>query len=220
MDAILRDRRAALVFVGSRAARLHAGPARPDRLVARLHVLSGNAIEGFKYVGLAQLPHADSRPVLLAGAEVHAEVRGRRHRAAGRVRAICSPSCTCSTSAAARRSCGRSCSSRSCYRRWRSRRCSRSCSRSRRSTAPSTRSCTRSAEQPVQDWLAHGSSAFFVLVLMDVWRSMGFYAVLLYAGLVDIPEDVIESARLDGASGYRLLRQSCCRSSAQSCSPH
>lgn len=58
----------------------------------------------------------------------------------------------------------------------------------------------------VQDWLANGSSAFFVLVLMDVWRSMGFYAVLLYAGLVDIPEDVIESARLDGASGFRLLR--------------
>ena len=58
----------------------------------------------------------------------------------------------------------------------------------------------------VQDWLANGSSAFFVLVIMDVWRSMGFYAVLLYAGLVDIPEDVIESARLDGASGYRLVR--------------
>ena len=37
---------------------------------------------------------------------------------------------------------------------------------------------------------------------MDVWRSMGFYAVLLYAGLVDMPEDMIESARLDGASGY------------------
>ena len=58
----------------------------------------------------------------------------------------------------------------------------------------------------VQDWLSNGSSAFFVLVLMDVWRSMGFYAVLLFAGLVDISEDVIESARLDGASGVRLVR--------------
>ena len=35
---------------------------------------------------------------------------------------------------------------------------------------------------------------------------MGFYAVLLYAGLVDIPEEIIESARLDGASGFRLVR--------------
>jgi raffinose/stachyose/melibiose transport system permease protein len=58
----------------------------------------------------------------------------------------------------------------------------------------------------IQDWLGTGSGAFLVLVIMDVWRSMGFYAVLLYAGLVDIPEDVIESARLDGASGVRLVR--------------
>ena len=51
-----------------------------------------------------------------------------------------------------------------------------------------------------------GGSAFFVLVIMDVWRSMGFYAVLLYAGLVDVPEEILESARLDGASGLRLVR--------------
>ena len=41
---------------------------------------------------------------------------------------------------------------------------------------------------------------------MDIWRAMGFYAVLLYAGLVDIPEEMLESARLDGASGLRLVR--------------
>jgi ABC-type sugar transport system permease subunit len=58
----------------------------------------------------------------------------------------------------------------------------------------------------IQDWLGRGGSALFVLVLMDVWRSMGFYAVLLYAGLVDVPEDILESARLDGASGLRLVR--------------
>jgi ABC-type sugar transport system permease subunit len=58
----------------------------------------------------------------------------------------------------------------------------------------------------IKDWLGTGSSAFLVLVSMDVWRSMGFYAVLLYAGLVDVPEDMIESARLDGASGFRLVR--------------
>jgi ABC-type sugar transport system permease subunit len=58
----------------------------------------------------------------------------------------------------------------------------------------------------VQDWLGRGGSALFVLVFMDVWRSMGFYAVLLYAGLVDVPEEILESARLDGASGLRLVR--------------
>lgn len=58
----------------------------------------------------------------------------------------------------------------------------------------------------VRDWLATPTAAFWILVFMDIWRSMGFYAVLLYAGLVDVPEDVIESARLDGASGWRLVR--------------
>ncbi|MFF3663368.1 carbohydrate ABC transporter permease [Streptomyces olivochromogenes] len=56
------------------------------------------------------------------------------------------------------------------------------------------------------DWFGSAGHAFWVLVVMDVWRSMGFYAVLLFAGLVDVPEEVLESARLDGASGLRLIR--------------
>ncbi|MFD4688908.1 carbohydrate ABC transporter permease [Streptomyces sp. NPDC058463] len=56
------------------------------------------------------------------------------------------------------------------------------------------------------DFFGSAGSAFWVLILMDVWRSMGFYAVLLFAGLVDIPDEVLESARLDGASGLRLIR--------------
>ena len=56
------------------------------------------------------------------------------------------------------------------------------------------------------DWFGNGNTAFWVIVIMDLWRSMGFYAVLLYTGLVDIPEDILESARLDGAQGFRLIR--------------
>ncbi|MGA5192919.1 carbohydrate ABC transporter permease [Streptomyces exfoliatus] len=56
------------------------------------------------------------------------------------------------------------------------------------------------------DFFGSAGSAFWVLVVMDIWRSMGFYAVLLFAGLVDIPDEVLESARLDGASGLRLVR--------------
>ncbi|MFF2327156.1 MULTISPECIES: carbohydrate ABC transporter permease [unclassified Streptomyces] len=56
------------------------------------------------------------------------------------------------------------------------------------------------------DWFGSSGHAFWVLIIMDIWRSMGFYAVLLFAGLVDIPEEVLESARLDGARGLRLIR--------------
>lgn len=56
------------------------------------------------------------------------------------------------------------------------------------------------------DWFGQPGSSFWVIILMDLWRSMGFYAVLLYAGVVEIPDELIESARIDGASGWRLIR--------------
>jgi len=56
------------------------------------------------------------------------------------------------------------------------------------------------------DWFGMPAASFWVIILMDLWRSMGFYAVLLYAGLVDIPEELIESARIDGAAGWKLIR--------------
>ncbi|MDT8860174.1 sugar ABC transporter permease [Alkalihalobacillus sp. MEB130] len=60
-------------------------------------------------------------------------------------------------------------------------------------------------EMLVQPWLAQGDTAFAVLVLMDIWKSMGFYAVILFAGLIDIPEDILEAAKLDGAKGLTLV---------------
>lgn len=56
------------------------------------------------------------------------------------------------------------------------------------------------------DWLGSSTTAFVVIVIMDVWRSMGFYGVLIYAGLLDIPDEIIESARIDGATGWALFR--------------
>lgn len=56
------------------------------------------------------------------------------------------------------------------------------------------------------DWLGQADTAFLVIVIMDIWRSVGFYGVLLYAGLLDIPDELLESARIDGARGWSLLR--------------
>jgi multiple sugar transport system permease protein/raffinose/stachyose/melibiose transport system permease protein len=57
------------------------------------------------------------------------------------------------------------------------------------------------------DWFATGSHAFVVIIIMDLWRSVGLFAVILYVGLIDIPNEVIESARIDGASGANLVRR-------------
>ncbi|MFE7504714.1 carbohydrate ABC transporter permease [Promicromonospora sp. NPDC057488] len=56
------------------------------------------------------------------------------------------------------------------------------------------------------EFLVSTAGTMVVAVAMTLWSSMGFYAVLMYTGLLDIPEEVIESARLDGASGFRLVR--------------
>ncbi|WP_159604226.1 carbohydrate ABC transporter permease [Agromyces humi] len=56
------------------------------------------------------------------------------------------------------------------------------------------------------DWFGTPEASFWVLILMGLWQSMGFYGVLLYAGVLDIPEEMLESARLDGAGGWKLVR--------------
>ncbi|MCB8965953.1 MAG: sugar ABC transporter permease [Ardenticatenaceae bacterium] len=62
-------------------------------------------------------------------------------------------------------------------------------------------------ESFVQAWLGQGDTAFWVIVIMDIWRAMGFYAILLYAGVIDIPTELIEAARIDGASDYQIARK-------------
>jgi ABC-type sugar transport system permease subunit len=57
----------------------------------------------------------------------------------------------------------------------------------------------------IQPWLGQGNTAFWIIIIMDIWRSMGFYGVLLYAGLVDVPNELLEAARVDGAAGWRLI---------------
>lgn len=56
------------------------------------------------------------------------------------------------------------------------------------------------------DWLGAGGTAFIVVIIMDIWRSVGFYGVLIFSGLLDIPDDIVESARIDGARSWSLFR--------------
>ena len=43
-------------------------------------------------------------------------------------------------------------------------------------------------------------------ILVDVWKTTPFVAVLLLAGLQAIPRDVYEAAEVDGASWWRVFR--------------
>jgi len=49
-------------------------------------------------------------------------------------------------------------------------------------------------------WLTERWSAFFVIILTEIWKTTPFMALLLLAGLTLIPEDLVRAAKMDGAS--------------------
>jgi ABC-type sugar transport system permease subunit len=56
-----------------------------------------------------------------------------------------------------------------------------------------------------QPWLSSPDTALRSLVILNVWQQVGYFTVLMVAGLSQIPDVVYEAAALDGASGPRLL---------------
>lgn len=48
--------------------------------------------------------------------------------------------------------------------------------------------------------------AWFTLILMDVWHWTSLVVLLAYAGLVSIPDDYYQAAKIDGASSWAVFR--------------
>jgi alpha-1,4-digalacturonate transport system permease protein len=57
------------------------------------------------------------------------------------------------------------------------------------------------------DWLTDASWAFFWTIFVSIWAHMGFYTLILLAGLQAIPKDLYEAAEMDAASPWRTLRR-------------
>jgi sn-glycerol 3-phosphate transport system permease protein len=55
-------------------------------------------------------------------------------------------------------------------------------------------------------WLSSGDSAIWAIVIVTVWKTFGFNFVLYVAGLLAIPPEMYEAARVDGASERQLFR--------------
>lgn len=57
-----------------------------------------------------------------------------------------------------------------------------------------------------QNWLGDPKTALPALIFVDVWKWSGWHMVVYLAGLQTIPEDVLDAAKVDGASGFRRFR--------------
>jgi alpha-1,4-digalacturonate transport system permease protein len=55
------------------------------------------------------------------------------------------------------------------------------------------------------DWLTDANWAFFWTVFVSIWAHMGFYTLILLAGLQAIPRELYEAAEMDAASPWRTL---------------
>ncbi|MBX3104889.1 MAG: sugar ABC transporter permease [Cryobacterium sp.] len=55
-------------------------------------------------------------------------------------------------------------------------------------------------------WLINPVSFFFVATMIVVWGAIPFVAFTVYAGLTQVPDEILEAAQLDGANGSQRFR--------------
>jgi multiple sugar transport system permease protein len=58
---------------------------------------------------------------------------------------------------------------------------------------------------PAEGLLGSATTALWAVLFADIWQWTPFFAIVLYAGLLSIPADIIEAARIDRASPFAML---------------
>jgi len=54
-------------------------------------------------------------------------------------------------------------------------------------------------------WLGLETSALVTVTLISIWQYVGIPMMLFYAALLNVPEETIEAARIDGLSGWSIF---------------
>ena len=60
---------------------------------------------------------------------------------------------------------------------------------------------------PVPSWLPGPSLALVAIAIFTIWQSIGYDVVIFLAGLTNIPGELYEAARIDGANSFQLFRR-------------
>jgi sn-glycerol 3-phosphate transport system permease protein len=59
---------------------------------------------------------------------------------------------------------------------------------------------------PSPQWTTSSHYSLYALVLVYVWKGIGFCAIIYVAGMQNLPADLFEAATLDGANGWQRFR--------------
>jgi N,N'-diacetylchitobiose transport system permease protein len=57
-----------------------------------------------------------------------------------------------------------------------------------------------------KDWFADPTTGFGVITAIVVWGAIPFVAITLYAGLTQVPGELVEAAQIDGAGRWQVFR--------------
>ncbi|AYG70359.1 MULTISPECIES: carbohydrate ABC transporter permease [Rhizobium] len=58
---------------------------------------------------------------------------------------------------------------------------------------------------PAEGILGSPTTALAAILFVDIWQWTPFFAIVLYASLLSVPDEIIEAARLDRASAWTIL---------------
>jgi multiple sugar transport system permease protein len=59
---------------------------------------------------------------------------------------------------------------------------------------------------PAIGWLTEPNLALTSIIIMSIWKSLGYYMILFLVGLRNIPEQYYEAAMVDGANKWQVFR--------------
>lgn len=57
-----------------------------------------------------------------------------------------------------------------------------------------------------KSWTADSTMAMWAIILVSVWRSMGYYMIIYLAALQGVPRELYEAATVDGANKWQQFR--------------
>jgi raffinose/stachyose/melibiose transport system permease protein len=57
-----------------------------------------------------------------------------------------------------------------------------------------------------RDWLGDTTLTFWLLVLVQFWHWMGLPMIIYLAGLQNVPDEITDAARIDGATDWQVFR--------------
>ncbi|MDA8437237.1 MAG: sugar ABC transporter permease, partial [Propionibacterium sp.] len=60
---------------------------------------------------------------------------------------------------------------------------------------------------PQPGWFTNPSLALYSIAGVDIWKGVGIATLIFMAGIVAIPHEYFEAARMDGAGAWRMLRE-------------